>query len=69
MWFEVAEQFPHDFAVILRDTQHVDVPASCLSCIGQSLLGGFQILISARTYGFPALKMLYNVLSSSSSSW
>jgi hypothetical protein len=30
------------------------------------ILGGFQILILARTYGFAALKMLYNV---SSSSW
>jgi hypothetical protein len=65
MWFEVAEKFPHDFAVILWDTQHVNVPACCLSCIGQSLLGGIHILILARMFGFAALKMLYNV----SSSW
>jgi hypothetical protein len=65
MWFDVAEQFPHDFAVILWDTQHVNVPASRQSRIRQSLLGGFRILILARTYGFVALKMLYNVLSSS----
>jgi len=65
MWFELAEQFPHDFAVIMWDTQHVNVLACCLSCIGQSLLEGLQILILARTFGFAALKMLYNV----SSSW
>jgi len=45
-----------------------DVPACCLSCIGQSLLGELQILILGRTFGFAALKRLYNV-SSSSSSW
>jgi hypothetical protein len=55
MWFEVAEHFPYDFAVILWDTQHVNVPASCLLCIGQLLLGGLQILILARTFGFAAV--------------
>jgi hypothetical protein len=60
MWFEVAEQFPHDFAVgystCACSCMLFKMVSLCLVCAGALTFVGLQILILATTSDFAALR-------------